>query len=271
VDLATVESAGLPPTQGGYGRVFIGYKRITESAEMRSNAKFVCAAILFGVLGAALLNLQQRTQPSIFLPAAAQKQALAQLSDPSPGDASAPVPPQANGTQPAITFRKAPVDMPGESGAQAMDTRPQVTFQNGLLGIRAENSTMADVLRAVQRATGASIDFPGFASERVNVNLGPGALRDIVMSLLDGSRYDYILLASQQSNSIERIVLTMRRDSGRPSPASNTADGGQQPTIQQQTEAPQPPLRNMKQIVEQQQLQFEKQFGACIIQGCDAS
>src|SRR5205807_1384808 len=32
--------------------------------------------------------------------------------------------------------------------------RPQVTFQNGLLGIRAENSTMGDVLRTVQRATG---------------------------------------------------------------------------------------------------------------------
>ena len=238
---------------------------------MRSNAKFVCAAILFGVLGAALLNLQQRTQPSIFLPAAAQKQALAQLSDPSPGDASAPVPPQANGTQPAITFRKAPVDASGESDAQAIDTRPQVTFQNGLLGIRAENSTMGDVLRTVQRATGASIDFPGFASERVNVNLGPGPLRDIVMSLLDGSRYDYILLASQQSNAIERIVLTMRRGSGGPPFSSTAADRGQQANFVQQTEPRQLPVRHMKQIIEEQQLQFEQQFGACIVQGCDAS
>src|SRR3984893_11069768 len=187
---------------------------------MRSNAKFVCAAILFGVLGAVLLNLQQHTQPSIFLPAAAQKQALAKLSDPSPGDASAPVPLQANITQAAITFRTAATDRSRESGAQAMATRPQVTFQNGLLGIRAENSTMGDVLRAVQRATGASIDFPGLASERVNVDLGPGALRDIVTALLDGSRYDYILLASQQSNTIERILLTMRRDSGGSAPSS---------------------------------------------------
>lgn len=181
------------------------------------------------------------------------------------------MPAQVKVTQAAVAFQTAPVAASGESGAQAMATRPQVRFQNGLLEIRAQNSSMGDVLRAVQRATGASIDFPGFASERVSVNLGPGPLRDIVMSLLDGSRYDYILVASQQPNSIERIVLTMRRDSGRPSPASNTADGGQQPTIQQQTEAPQPPMRNMKQIVEQQQLQFEKQFGACIIQGCDAS
>jgi hypothetical protein len=238
---------------------------------MRTNAKFVGATILFGVFVAALLNLQQHTQPSVFLPAAAQKQALAQVSDPSPVNASAPMPAQVKVSQAAVTFKTAPVAASGESGAQAMATRPQVRFQNGLLEIRAQNSSMGDVLRAVQRATDASIDFPGFASERVSVNLGPGPLRDIVMSLLDGSRYDYILVASQQPNSIERIVLTMRRDSGRPSPASNTADGGQQPTIQQQTEAPQTPMRNMKQIVEQQQLQFEKQFGACIIQGCDAS
>jgi len=238
---------------------------------MRTNAKFVCATILFGLSGAALLNLQRHTQPSTFLPEVAQKQALAPVPDPSLGNASTPMLDQVKLNQAAVTFRTTPVDRSGEANAQAMDTRPQVTFQNGLLGIRAENSTMAEVLRAVQRATGASIDFPGFASERINVNLGPGALRDIVMSLLDGSRYDYILVASQQPNSIERMVRTMRRDSGRPSPASNPADGGQQPTIQQQTEAPQPPMRNMKQIVEQQQLQFERQFGACIIQGCDAS
>jgi len=238
---------------------------------MITNARFVCATVLLGVSGAALLNLQRHTQPSTFLPEVAQKQVLAQVPDRSPGNASTPVPDQVKLTQAAVPFRTTPVDRSGESGAQAMDTRPQVTFQNGLLGIRAENSTMADVLRAVQRATGASIDFPGFASERVNVNLGPGPLRDIVMSLLDGSRYDYILVASQQPNSIERMVLTMRRDSRLIPSASNTADGGRQPTIQQQTEAPQPPIRNMKQIVEQQQLQFEKQFGACIIQGCDAS
>ena len=238
---------------------------------MRTNAKFVGATILFGVFVAALLNLQQHTQPSVFLPAAAQKQALVQVSDPSPGNTPTPMPAQVKVTQAAVAFQTAPVATSGESGAQAMATRPQVRFQNGLLEIRAQNSSMGDVLRAVQRATGASIDFPGFASERVTVNLGPGALRDIVTSLLDGSRYDYILLASQQSNFIERILLTMRRDSRGLAPSLNAADGGQQANVVEQTEPLQLPVRNMKQIMEQQQLQFEKQFGACIVQGCDAS
>src|SRR2546423_6242402 len=116
------------------------------------NIRMRCDSV--GVFGAALLDLQQRTQPSIFLPAAAQKQAPAQLSHRSLDNASAPVPPQVDLTQSAGTFRTAPVDTSGESAAQTMATRPQVTFQNGLLGIRAENSTMGAVLRTVQRATG---------------------------------------------------------------------------------------------------------------------
>ncbi len=73
---------------------------------------------------------------------------------------------------------------------------------------------MGDVLKAVQNATGASVDSPGFASERVYVNLGPGRPRDVLASLLNGSSYDYILLGSQrQPTSIARVMLTVRQNS----------------------------------------------------------
>ena len=238
---------------------------------MRTDAKLVSTTILLGVLGAALLSAQQHKQASSVLPAAVQNLLPPRYAN-SPDRTPGPMPPQVKGTQAVVTVQTAPADTSGALGTPTMVTRPQVTFQNGLLEIRAENSSMNDVLQAVQRATGATIDFPGSASERVSVSLGPGALRDIVTSLLDGSRYDYILLLSQQSNLIERIiVLTVRPDSGGLPSLSNATDGGQQPTVERQTETPQPPARNMKQIMEQQQLQFEKQFGACIIQGCDAS
>ena len=69
------------------------------------------------------------------------------------------------------------------------------------------------MLKAVQSATGASVDSPGFASERVYVKLGPGEPRDILASLLNGSRYDYIMIGSQQQpNSVARVMLTMRSD-----------------------------------------------------------
>jgi hypothetical protein len=83
-----------------------------------------------------------------------------------------------------------------------------------LLSIRAENSTLGDVLRAVHDTTGALIESPGVASERVYVSLGPGKPRDVLASLLNGSRFDYILLgSSQQPNSVSRVMLTMRQNS----------------------------------------------------------
>lgn len=237
---------------------------------MRSDAKLASATILFGVLGVAMLSVQQRYQASTVPPAAAHN-ALTPRYGNAQDHAPGPTPPQAMVTQAAVAVQIAPTDTSDALDTSAIAARTQVTFQNGLLGIRAENSSMSDVLRAVQRATGATIDFPGSARERVSVSLGPGALRDIVTSLLDRSRYDYMLVISQHSNSIERIVLIERRDSRDPSALSNATDSGQHPTIEQQTATPQPPMRNLNQIMEQQERQFEKQFGACISQGCDRS
>ena len=90
---------------------------------------------------------------------------------------------------------------------------PQVTLRDGLLTIVADNSTLGDVLKAVQRVTGANIEDPGGSSgERVYFRGGPGAPRDVLASLLNGSRYDYILLGSpQQPKALARVILTMRQ------------------------------------------------------------
>src|SRR2546423_1516543 len=98
----------------------IAKRLISFEAGNQRNIRMRCDSV--GVFGAALLNLQQRTQPSIFLPAAAQKQAPAQFSDRSLGNASAPVPPRVDLTQSAATFRTAPVDTSGESAAETMAT-----------------------------------------------------------------------------------------------------------------------------------------------------
>lgn len=50
---------------------------------------------------------------------------------------------------------------------------PQVSFQNNELTIVAPNSTLADILRAVRKQTGAEIEIPS-APERVVTHLGPG-------------------------------------------------------------------------------------------------
>jgi len=84
---------------------------------------------------------------------------------------------------------------------------PQVTYQNGLLTIVANNSTLGDILRAVHKETGAEIEVPA-ASDRVVTRLGPASPQEVISDLLNGSRFNYILLGSpEHSGELTRIVL----------------------------------------------------------------
>jgi len=87
---------------------------------------------------------------------------------------------------------------------------PQVTFENNELTINAPNSTLADVLRAVRKSTGADIDVPP-APERVVTHLGPGPARDVLADLLNGSRFNYVLLGAPGNDSaLTRVVLVAK-------------------------------------------------------------
>jgi hypothetical protein len=88
---------------------------------------------------------------------------------------------------------------------------PQVTFQDGLLTIVAPNSTLGDILRGVRKHTSAEIDVPATASERVVTRLGPGQPREVMAELLNGSRFNYVLLGSpQDANALVRVVLVAK-------------------------------------------------------------
>lgn len=89
---------------------------------------------------------------------------------------------------------------------------PRVTYREGQLTIIAQNSTLQDILSAVRKATGAAIDAPAAAAgDRVATRLGPGAPRDVLAALLNGSRFDYILLGSPASpGNVHRLILSPR-------------------------------------------------------------
>ncbi len=84
-----------------------------------------------------------------------------------------------------------------------------VTFANGMLSIRTEKATLAQVLYEVQRQTQAEIAIPaGAEQEEVAANLGPASARDVLASLLNGSPYNFIFIGSQER--LERVILTVR-------------------------------------------------------------
>ena len=77
--------------------------------------------------------------------------------------------------------------------------------------IVARNSTMGDVLTAVKQRTGAAVDMPAVSSERVVGRFGPGAPRDVMAQLLNGSHYDYVLLGSPADpGALKKVVLIAR-------------------------------------------------------------
>jgi hypothetical protein len=87
---------------------------------------------------------------------------------------------------------------------------PQVTFENNQLTINAPNSTLADILRAVRKQTGAEIEVPP-APERVVTHLGPGPAREVLAELLNGSRFNYVLLGSpSDQTALTRVVLVAK-------------------------------------------------------------
>jgi hypothetical protein len=87
---------------------------------------------------------------------------------------------------------------------------PQVSYQNAQLTIVAANSTLGDILRAVRKQTGAEIEIP-VATERVVTHLGPGSARDVLAELLNGSRFNYVLLGSPADSAVlTRVVLVAK-------------------------------------------------------------
>src|SRR5579864_5051484 len=99
---------------------------------------------------------------------------------------------------------------------------PQVSYANDQLTINAPNSTLADILRAVRKQTGAEIEVPS-APERVVTRLGPGPARDVVAQLLNGSRFNYVLLGSPSDDAVlTKVVLVAKTgpDTITPPPAA---------------------------------------------------
>src|SRR5215467_4951522 len=108
---------------------------------------------------------------------------------------------------------------PPPTPEQGPSSPPEVSYQAGQLVIVARNSTMADVLNAVKQKTGASVEMPPASTERVVGKFGPGAPRDVMAQLLNGSHYDYVLLGSPADpGALKKVVLMARVNGPQPNP-----------------------------------------------------
>src|SRR5580693_8655004 len=89
-----------------------------------------------------------------------------------------------------------------------------VIFHDGLLGIRANKATLSEVLFAVQQRTGAEVSIAaGAEQEKVVAEIGPAPAQQVLTQLLNGSKFNYLLLnAVNDPQRLDRVILTPRPD-----------------------------------------------------------
>ena len=83
-----------------------------------------------------------------------------------------------------------------------------ITYTNGELTIKARGASLVDVLRAVCSRIGAELDASGVRDEAVLGIAGPGTVKDVLASMLDGSPYDFATSGSANDpTALARVVV----------------------------------------------------------------
>jgi len=88
----------------------------------------------------------------------------------------------------------------------------QVSYEHGLLSISSDKATLSEVLHAVQQKTGAEISIPpGAEQERVVAAIEPAPAPEVLARLLNGSRFNFLILNSASDpRQLDKVILTPR-------------------------------------------------------------
>ncbi len=150
--------------------------------------------------------------------AAAQNKAAAPAQASGPFDGFPPARPSGSAENSAEAENR----NPAVPEASPLDVR----FENGLLSIHANKVSLSEVLFAVHERTGADVEIAaGAEQEKVVVDLGPGPAPDVLSQLLNGSRFNFLIIsAPNDPKSVDRVILTMRNGGVPPVASSQEAD-----------------------------------------------
>lgn len=97
-----------------------------------------------------------------------------------------------------------------DSAAPAAPAPPVVQFSAGKLTIRAQGEDFSSVMAAISAAAGIRIDVPsGTGSDPVFLIMGPASVREVLVALLDGGPYNYMLVGSRKdTGQVARVILS---------------------------------------------------------------
>jgi hypothetical protein len=141
------------------------------------------------------------------------------------------------------TNRAEPIPAINEAPVQP---RLQVTFRDGLLSIHSNKATLSEVLYAVQQRTGAEVSIAsGAEQEKVVAEIGPAPAPEVLAQLLNGSKFNFLILnAASDPRQLDRVILTPRPEGVfSPSPsAQRVQPDNDDASSEEQAAQPQPAI-----------------------------
>jgi hypothetical protein len=102
-----------------------------------------------------------------------------------------------------------------------------VTAGNNELTVKADNSSLAQILHQVSSKLGMQLDGLG-GDERVFGSFGPAAPREVLTALLDGTSYNVMMVGDLPNGAPRELLLTRRTGGGATTPAVNQAQNSNQ-------------------------------------------
>jgi antitoxin (DNA-binding transcriptional repressor) of toxin-antitoxin stability system len=107
-----------------------------------------------------------------------------------------------------------PVSVASPAPASSAQPTLDISFRDGLLGIRANKVTLSQVLYAVQQRTGAEVSIAsGAEQEQVVADIAPAPAPDVLARLLNGSRFNFLILsAANDPGKLDKVILSTRAE-----------------------------------------------------------
>jgi hypothetical protein len=170
----------------------------------------------------------------------------------SPGGGPAPTPTASTPVPAAATAPATPAaGFPAPSPFSPTGTPPsmleqpareaQIVIGEDSLSIRADNSSLAAILHQIAEKSGMKVEGLG-GDERVFGNFGPGAPRDVLAELLDGTAYNLVLLGDVNNGVPRELILSPATHGGTTvasaAPQANAEDASNE---QETADVPPPP------------------------------
>jgi hypothetical protein len=218
--------AGKPPISGRRGllqhcyvqRCYVQHGYMLHCSPL---SLLLCATLALGSAAVLPRTALSQATPS---PATPAQTTPGQVTPPQAPATANPVHPRHH-KKPTPVAEPAPPPPPtvAPSRFQEPAVPATVTAATNQLTVTADNSSLAQILHQVSSATGMKLDGLG-GDERVFGSFGPGAPREVLTSLLNGTSYNVMMVGDLPNGAPRELLLTSRTAGGAsPSASANPA------------------------------------------------